>query len=155
MKINLLLADNSPRSGFINLDPLAPPDDPLRKQGDFGNLDEYVDDAECDELIATDVIDFIAPTQVLYVINHWKSKIRHGGTLVIGGLDLRRVAIELINHRLSMTEANLIIHGTQESPWQSRRSSYGLQTMLNHFQDFKVLQKRFDYCHYSLKVQRP
>lgn len=157
MKINLLLNDASPRSGHTNIDPLAPPNDPLRKVGDFGNLDEHVEAAECDEFIATDILDFIQADQLDDVLNHWVSKIRHGGTLTIGGLDLRSVARGISDYRLSINDANLLIYGAQQAAWQHRRSASTLQIILEVLtsKGLKAIKKRYDGYFYSLTMERP
>jgi hypothetical protein len=157
MKINLLLADNSPRSGYTNIDPLAPPNDPLRKVGDFGDLNEHVDNAECDELVANDVLDFLPAHQIDEVLNHWVSKIRHGGTITVGGLDLREVARGLVKHELGIDDANLLIYGAQQAAWQHRRSATTIQNVLAAMasRGLRPLKKRVENYFYIITMERP
>jgi hypothetical protein len=157
MKINLLLNDASPRSQFLNIDPLAPPNDPLRVVGDFGDLNEHVDNAECDELIATDILDFLPASQIDDVLNHWVSKIRHGGTITVGGLDLREVSHGVVKHSLNIDDANLLIYGAQQAAWQHRRSATTLQNVLAVLtsKGLKPIKKRVESYFYSITMERP
>jgi hypothetical protein len=125
--------------------------------GDFGNLDEHVDAAECDELIATDILDFLPAHQIDEVLNHWVSKIRHGGTITVGGLDLREVARGLVKHELNINDANLLIYGAQQAAWQHRRSSTTLQNVLAVLtsKGLKPIKKRVESYFYSITMERP
>lgn len=156
MKVNLLLSGDGPRSGFLNIDPFAPPDDALKTRGDICNLDEYVDDAECDELIALDVLDFLPSPELDNVLDNWIRKIRHGGTIVIGGVDIREVANGLIRQELTLEQANKLLYGTQTAPFDYRKASLTLQKLVEIFQarGFKILQKRVSDFFYHVKAER-
>lgn len=157
MKINLLLNGDGIRSGYLNLDPLADPNDSMKTQGDICNLDEYVDDAEADEIIATDIIDFLPTNDLESVLSHWLSKLRHGGSIVVGGVDIREVARGLLNQRLTLNQANMLLYGGQQSPHDYRKTTLTLQKLLEIFQQlgFKVIQKRQENYFYQVKAERP
>ncbi len=157
MKLNLLLHDDSPRSGFINVDPFAPPEDQRRIRGHFSCLDEIVDDAECDELIAGDILDYVSVEDVDEVLDHWISKLRHGGVITIGGLDLREVTSHIANYTLKTPDANILLFGAQQAPWQFRKSVSTLSERIAYLTDkgLKPLKKRADNYFYSITMERP
>lgn len=157
MRINLLLNGETPRSGFLNLDPLASPGDELKTRGDLSNLDEFVDDSEAEEIIATDVIDFLPPQTVDGVIDHWIRKLRHGGSIVVGGVDIREVARGLMNQSITPEYANLLLYGVQSAPHEYRKSTMTMQRLLGVFQakGLKVMHKRIVSYYYQIKADRP
>jgi hypothetical protein len=157
MKIQLLLADNSPRSDFTNIDPFAPPGDLLRKQGNFANLTEFVDDAECEELVALDIIDFLSIASRQVVLDHWITKIRHGGIITIGGLDIVDITRAVSTQQISIGQANLYIYGQQSAPWQHRYSSVDVKTMILTLQEkgLRILKRRTNNFFYMITAERP
>ncbi len=156
MKINLTLAEDSPRSGFKNIDPYAPLGHPLRTIGDVANLDEYCEDAECEELVALDVIDYMPALQLDNILSHWLKKIRHGGTIAIGGIDMREVSRAFVSQKLSLEDANLLFYGAQRAPWQYRKSTLTLQKVIDLLESkgLKILQKRINEYSYMVKAER-
>ena len=88
------------------------------------NLDEHVDDAELSELIAADVIDYIPLNEVNDVLSNWAKKIRVGGKIVLGGTDLVEVCKAMSQYRISITDANELIHGTQLKPYLIKRATF-------------------------------
>lgn len=157
MKINLLLSDNSPRSGFVNIDPYAPSGDPLRTIGDVTNLDEHCEDAECDELVALDIIDYVPALELDSVLLHWLKKIRHGGSITLGGVDMREVSRAFVAQKISLEDANILFYGAQSAPWQYRKSTLTLQKLIELLESkgLKIVQKRINHFSYSVKAVRP
>lgn len=157
MKVNLLLNSKSTRSGFLNIDPFATPDTTDKQRGDLCNLDEFVGDAEADELVALDVIDYLPSRELDNIIDNWIRKIRHGGTIVVGGIDIREVAKGLVGQELDLQAANNLLYGFQESPWEYRKATLTLQKLIQVFQSrgFVILQKRLEKYYYEVKAQRP
>lgn len=157
MKINLLLNSKAVRSGYTNLDPLAPPGDPDRIPGTLTNLDDFVEDAEATEIVALDVIDFVPSTDTNDVLAHWIRKLRHGGILTIGGVDLRDVCKAVVFQQLNLTEANLLLYGEQEAPWQYRKATLTLQHVINALEEqgMEITRKHSDRFRYCVTARRP
>jgi hypothetical protein len=125
--------------------------------GDVCNLDHYVCDAECEELIALDVIDFLPSNELDTVIDNWIRKLRHGGSITVGGVDMREVARGLVNQTLTMDRANILLYGAQRQPYEYRKSTLTMQKLLAVFQTrgLKVIQKRLVNYYYHVKAERP
>lgn len=157
MKVNLLLGDDSPRSNYLNLDPLAPPNDPYRKQGSLTNFDEFADDAECDEIIATDILDFFSGKDTDAVATYWLSKLRHGGQIVIGGVDIRSVARAITNGSLTLEAANVLLYGTQDTASTFRKSSTTMRRICDYLESksLKIMSARIEEHRYIVKGERP
>jgi hypothetical protein len=158
MKVNLLL--NAPadvRSGYLNIDPLAPPQDPTRVQGRLDDLTHSVDAAECEELVAHDVLDRFGPDQVDGVLEHWLSRLRRGGRITVSAVDAREVARALLNGTLALADANALLHGEQRNDWELRRVSLTLAQLAEALSSrgFKVLTKRVVNYRAVVTAERP
>ncbi len=157
MKVNLLIHSNAVRSGFTNVDPLASPGSPDRVQGSVTNLDEIVEDAEATELVALDVIDYVPAPDVPGVIAGWVRKLRHGGQITIGGVDLRDVAKAVVFQQLSPNEAAGLLYGEQVAPWDYRKGTYTIQHVINILlgHGLQIMLKESDRFHYYVTARRP
>lgn len=157
MKLNLLLNSKNVRSGFVNVDPLASPDEADKVRADVCNLDAVAEDAEVDELVATDVIDYLPARQLDDIVDNWIRKIRHGGTIVVGGVDVREVARGVVNQELDLESANRLLYGFQDAPWEYRKAALTVQKLIDVFasRGFKILHKRLENYYYQVKAERP
>jgi hypothetical protein len=157
MKLNLLYNNNMVRAGYTNIDPFAPPDDPDRTNGDIVNLDEYVDDAEATDIIALNVIDFMPSSETNEIIAGWIKKLRHGGTITIGGVDIRDVSKAIIYQQLSLTDANFLLYGAQRAPWEYKKATLTLQHLINALQGqgMEIIKKHSENFTYHVTARRP
>lgn len=128
MKVNLLMDNPADvRPGYVNIDLLAPEGDPLgRIQCDPSNLESIADAAEVVELIAHDILDRVPMHQANAVLDHWLSRLAHGGTIVISCVDLLEVAKSLQNRLITVEQANQLLHGEQDKAWKFRQANYTL-----------------------------
>jgi len=124
MKLNLLWG-TAPRNGYINVDPFGFGDEE-KVLGELHNLDDVVDDNEAEEIIAEDVIDYLPRDKVIDTIKHWISKLCHGGTLIIGGVDVYEVARSFANYEIGLDDVNYLLHGRQEEPYQQKLTNFTL-----------------------------
>lgn len=99
----------------IFIGPLAP-DSSYVTVGYRTNLDDFAENAECKEINAPNILDFVEVEQHASYIQHLVSKLRHGGTLVIGGTDIISVSLAIFNKSLTNEQANHIIYGVQTEP---------------------------------------
>ena len=146
MKINLLL--NNPkdiRSGYINVDPFAILDDPFgRQNGEPNNLDFLVDNNEATEIIAHDILDRYTNQEVNEILDHWLTKLAHGGELVISMVDIREVSRAVISNSLPLDEVNRLLYGDQDHKVNFKKISLTLEylTKLLESKGMQVLKKR-------------
>lgn len=109
MKIFIAIG-NTHMSGYLNIDPLGGEN---KTSTDFRNLDAVCDTAECTEICAPEILDYIHISEVMDVIKNWVSKLRHGGTIIIGGFDGYEIASGLVSGQLNTIEFNNIMYGTR------------------------------------------
>ncbi len=112
MKLHLSV-NKSSMNGYLNLDPA--PIDPNSQPaftGSFTNLSALVEDSECTEILADDILDYIVAKNIHPSLEYWTKLLRHGGKLIVGGTDLYEVAKAIVNQSLKIREANELIHGT-------------------------------------------
>lgn len=149
MRLNLLLDDpGGVRPGYVNVDLLAPAGDPHRTQCDPTNLEPVCDAGGCEELVALDILDYVPLAQANAVLDHWVSRLAHGGTMSVSVVDLLEVSRAFADRRLTVEEANLLLHGEQKKQWQFRQSNYTLGQLADALQAkglMLVLQRHDDF----------
>lgn len=142
MKLNLIL-NGEPLTGYTNVDPYGF-NNSDKVVADLRNLDDVVDDAEAEEIIAEDVIDFLPLNDIESAINHWIKKLRHGGRIVIGGVDMYEVCKAFSSYSIDLATTNRILHGPQDKPYNERHANFtiiGLSDFLEE-RGLKILSKR-------------
>jgi hypothetical protein len=155
MKINLLL-DNpgGARSGYLNIDPAAPPDDPDRLAGPVDDLGHAADAGEATHLVALDILDYFPAGEADAVLERWLSRLAHGGRLTMSVVDMREVARGLLAGTLGDQEANELLYGAPSAP--ARRSAYTLARVAGAFEElgYKVLARRIVNFRAVVTVER-
>ena len=138
MKINISVG-GKPKNGYVNIDPS------VNKQWDkIKNLDHVADDSECNEIIAEDMVDFLSSDDLEKTIQHWVSKLRHSGKIVIGGTDMYEVCKHFFQKGISTKDANILIHGEQKEAWDFRINQTtieNLESILSNL-GIDILKKR-------------
>lgn len=115
MKLNLLLSNpDDLRSGFINVDPGAEWNDLKRVNCKLDNLSPIVDANEVTELVALDVLDHYPTDKVDAVLDHWLSRLAHGGKITISVVDIREVARIFLNGAMDIAELNNLVHNNRQ-----------------------------------------
>jgi|TARA_R110002020_G_scaffold248502_1_gene462526 hypothetical protein len=157
VKINLLYGSGDLLHTHLNLDPFTPDETNILVRADVKNLDNFVDDAEAQEIIALDVIDYIPLTEINKVIGHWVSKLGHGGSLIIGGTDLFEVSKAFSQYRLDITEANKLIHGEQYKPYLIKRVNFTALGLADYLESLglKLQKKRVNNYRITIEAIRP
>lgn len=153
MKLNLLINNAADvRSGYLNLDPFAPDDAVDRKRCQLDKLGEWVDANECEELVAHDVLDAFPSVAVDAVLDHWLSRLSHGGKIVVSVVDLKEVARAFLAGSLKLEEANRLIHGGAHM----RKSSLtvGILSDVMEGKGLKVLIRRVENYRAVVVAQR-
>jgi hypothetical protein len=158
MKINLLLNNAGDiRSGYVNIDPFVPDGDNSRIKGEVFQLDHAVDAAEAQEIVAHDILDFAPAAAADTILDHWLSKLAHGGKLTVSVVDFKEVAKAVLSDSITVDEANRLIHGEQREPWEIRKASYtlGLLCAVLGNKGYKLLTKRIHDHRAVITCQRP
>lgn len=158
-RLNLLIGDPANvRSGYTNVDPLAPDGDPAgRVRCDPGNLDPVVDAGEAVEIVAHDIIDRVPMHQANALLEHWLSKLAHGGTIVLSCVDILEVARSLLGRFITVEQANVLLHGEQDERWRFRQANYTLVQLADTLagKGLRVQSKRINECRAIVVAQRP
>jgi hypothetical protein len=66
-------------------------------------------DNECENILANEIIDYVSIENIMSVVQQIVKKLRLGGTLVIGGTDIRLFAKNVSNCLIGEGEASQII----------------------------------------------
>jgi len=158
MKVNLLYTETEPRPGYLNVSPFTTEESDDLKIGEVFDLDEWVDDAEATEIIASDVIDYLPANLVMDVIEHWVSKLRRGGTLIIGGTDLYEVCKGFTTYAMDVREANAYLHGhAADNPQFVKKitlTALGLSNFLAQ-KGLRIIKKRVTGYQFVVEAERP
>lgn len=148
MKLNITIAPYI-FGDYINISPLKG-DDPF-------NLD--VDTAECKEIIAEEIIDYIPIDKLLEVITHYASKLRLGGKIILGGTDIIELSKDVLRQNKTMVEVNHEIYGEQTEnmgEWGLKRGCLALNdvvTVLSHL-NLKITKQRLDGSKFIVEAVR-
>lgn len=159
MKLNLLLDNGADlRSGFINVDPIAPENDEQgRLKSDVSNLDDVCCDNEADEIVALDILDYYPGGAADKILSNWLRKLKHGGKLTFSVVDYREVARAVLANSISPDDVNELLYGKQEKKWQFKKGAFTLQQLVEVLSnmDYKVLSKRVQNYRAVITVERP
>tara|TARA_A100000172_G_C3005324_1_gene97757 strand:- start:8 stop:502 length:495 start_codon:yes stop_codon:yes gene_type:complete len=157
-KVNLIYGVGDVLHTHVNINPFAEDaDGETIIRADVINLDEYVDDAELTELVAEDVVDYIGSDKAEQTINNWVKKIRIGGKIIIGGVDILEVSKSLSQYRIDVTEANRLIYGEQTRPYLFKKSGFtcvGIAEYLEGVFGLRILKKRINNYKMIVEAQR-
>lgn len=158
MKLNLLL-DNpgDVRSGYVNVDPFAPDNDPQRVKADVSDLSAVVDAGEATEVVALDILDYFPGPAADAILGNWLSRLAHGGKLTLSVVDLREVCRAVLSGSATPEDANELLLGRQEKPWQYKKSAYTLAQLVEVLTNlgYRVLAKRNQQYRAVVTVERP
>lgn len=135
MRINL---GDEQKTGYENL-------------SDVRNLE--LCDAEATEILALDVIDHISVAEVNVTLDHWVSKLRMGGKLIVGGVDAFSVAKAFSVYQISIDEYNELVHGG-DKPRLVSLTMGGLTSYFEQKHGLKIIKKRYDGFSYLIEVER-
>ena len=121
-------------------------------------LDAVADDAEVMELIANNILEFIPLTKLIYYLEHLVKKVRHGGKIVITGIDAYAVAKDYTSYRLSIEDFNLLLHGNQRETSEIKCATltmYGVAVFLREEFGLTITRQNLDDYNYVIEATRP
>lgn len=153
MKLNLLRNSNRVMSGHLNVD-ILPGENKV--QGDIANLDPLVDNASCTDIVARNVLEYVPHPEIVNILNHWISKLRHGGKLTIVTTDLRSIAKSIIRDALEPSDYLSLLYGEQRNAFDIKRSILTLGTLsaLLESAQLKITNKSMDSFEFSITAER-
>lgn len=157
MKINLVLDNPSAiKEGYLNIDPLAPLGKTNLTRDTFQELRE-VDDAEAEEIIALDIIDYFSPIEIMTFLDIWVKKLKHGGIITLGFVDIYQLCKAVIAREINLQEANVELHGNQTKPWKTRRATMSIDFIAKALEarGLKIINKRLNAGKAIVKAGRP
>jgi len=146
MKLNLGCGADI-RSGYVNVDRLPPNNAPteLYRQGDIKSLDWLTEDAQVQEIIAMDCLEYLPSSVIQSAITNWHQKLVPNGILKITVPDCHAVAKSFAQGQLNLQEFSTIMFGT-ENDNDKRLSAIDGMTLLDMLCNigFTIILKRYD-----------
>tara|TARA_Y100000401_G_scaffold109082_1_gene104953 strand:- start:1409 stop:1873 length:465 start_codon:yes stop_codon:yes gene_type:complete len=154
MKIRITVGEEEKLNGYVNVDPITKFDG---LAVDIRNLDNVASDAECTEIIAEDVIDYLEKEESLQVLSHWIKKLRHKGKIVVTSVDAHEVAKAFFRKEMDIKTFNRAIHGNFLQPWDVKMSHATLEELDHVFSSsgLVVTKKRTNGIKLIVEAERP
>ena len=107
-----------------------------------------ISDNECQEILANDVLDSFSIDKVGECITSLVNKLRLGGTIVVGGKDVRLFSKAVLNNGISEITASEIVNSCQ-----SMSSINDVVPVLQHL-GLKIISTNVAGIHYEVKASR-
>ena len=111
------------------------------------------DVAECKEIIAEELIDYIPVDNMLEVITHYVSKLRLGGKIVLGGTDIIELSKDILHQNKTMIEANHEVFGDPRFPKRGFLALNDVAAILSHL-GLKITKQRLDGSKFIIEAIR-
>lgn len=114
-------------------------------------------DNECTEIIADHILDYIPVSKCHAVLSHYISKLRHGGKIILGGVDLveaNKIAFTGVFDPIAFNE---LLFGKQQYAWDFKRGIYSVSLITEYLQSqgLKVTKKRLTPTQFVIEAIRP
>jgi len=114
-----------------------------------GKIDfQEISDNECTHILANNILDVFPAQQVKLCIMELVKKLRLGGTLVVGGTDLRSFSLNVINGMLQPNEASDIISSV------SSMSDTGTIADIIREMNLTIINTQIGGVHYEISAER-
>lgn len=151
MKVYITVGDPDQLNGYLNLDALAVG----KQQTDISNLDVFVDDGECSEILCPAAIDYFSLFEREAVLGNYAKKLGHGGELIIGGVELEEVG-RAIHRGLTTSDANAILY-VDRPQFPCKRSLLKIEDMCNLLVKLglTITSKKISSLNYIVRAVRP
>lgn len=115
------------------------------------NLDNIVDNNECTEIVAGELINYIPVEKVFNILNHVCMKLRHGGRIVVGGTDVRVVSLGVVNGSLDPKEFNNIVFADGNKSILPMNDMADILCKIG----LTILSREFNGVNYLITAERP
>lgn len=157
MKVNILWDSAADiRSGYLNLDSFADGKDE-RVFCEPLDLSPHLDEGEVEELVALEVLQHLPSPEIDKILEHWMSRLAHGGKIVVGCVDAYEVARAVWNGSLLAQKMNALLYGDQSKPSRYNCFSTTLEDLCRFFESrgYTVLKKRVTNFQAIVTAERP
>jgi len=156
MKVNLLIDNGNVLSGYLNLDPCMMEVGDARIKTDISNLDEYVDDNECEEIRVHEILTYFDSNKVDNMLNNWISKLRKNGTIYISDIDLDESYKAYIRGDINLLKLNELLFGGQDRKWNLRKCGLNIISLEEALKSkgLKITKKYFEDYNFVIEAQR-
>lgn len=144
MKVNIGIEN---RDNYLNINPL--------EGKDITNLDRFVDDGECHEIIVTQ-INMLPYNRFQEIVYHWIRKLRHGGTIVLQGIDFDQVIKNYGMRKINIMDINKIVYGDLDNAWASNQACLTMAELVAVAESAGLIitKKRIDNNQMMLEANR-
>ena len=108
------------------------------------------------EILADDIIDFLPYSIIMQTISNWVKKLRHGGKIVIGGIELYEISKIFSQQEIGSEELLIALHGHQSHAWEFKASHITiaeLEEILKQH-NLQILKKRINGFKMSIEARR-
>ena len=110
-KLNIMRIGGDYLNGYINITPTKNEEHLDASIGSLNNVDWIVDNGELEEIIADKVLEYFPYSETATIISNWVSKLKVGGTIVIGIIDTYELTRMLSLRSMDLSTYNNIANG--------------------------------------------
>lgn len=156
MKVNLSINNPNCMVGYLNLDPFVTEAGSQKVKCDVSNIDDFLDSAECTELIARDVLTYFDSNTIDLMLNNWISKIRKNGTIELSDIDINRVYKAFARGDLDILSMNRLLFGEQTKKWDLRKCGLTMDCISEMLRNkgFQVIETTYHNYNFVVKAKR-
>lgn len=160
MKVRISVGQK-PISSYLNIDPS--PNIEKDKIGQFDcylcdirNISELVEEAGCEELLV-ETLDYIRSGEIIEVIQHWISRLRHKGKIIIKGTNLESAVKKFLNGEITTLDLNILLFGEGNHPWSYKNGCINLEEVDEILRKggLKIVSKQIIGTEFIIAAQRP
>lgn len=112
-----------------------------------------VDDGECTEIYAADIMDYVSHSDLQLFLNMIIKKLRHNGTIVLGGSDAYETCKQFLRGDFDVVELNRKLYGDNLFKNGHWTLNVLTEALVNY--GLKILEKNIDGNKMYIKAQRP
>lgn len=151
MKLYICI-NKTPISGYTHIDP-KPKGNVPAFTGSLDKIQEICKPAECEEILAPDMLDYISIGQLDDVLTIFNSLLRHGGKLVLGGNNLDEFSRMSFLNLLDVEVVNSELYGNQFR----KAGLYSTQTIKERLinMGLEIEEVSLDTYKFIIKSKRP
>lgn len=155
-KLNILL-DNPDGwlPDYVNFDPMAKVGEKTILT-DITNLDEYIDDSECSEIRAVNILSYFDAGKIDLMLQAWVKKLAHGGELVIADIDVIQVFKAFGRAEINLGTMSELLYGKQVRKWDLRKICLTMSEVADALmaKGMIISEKRFENLNFYIKAVR-
>lgn len=142
MKVFLVFGPSEARNGYVNVDPRQ------------GSLDGTVEAGEASEVVAINILDYLAPAKQVELLHHWVSRLARGGSITVSCTDLYEVCRSLITGTLDEDAVTSVLYGTSKA---RRAAIFSEKTLMEKLRSLglEIMTRRTDGLICTVTGRRP